>query len=109
MHAVRIHSFGDTDVLKVEEVPPPEPKENEIVVRVMAASVSGSSASTPSSASRAASASSGTRGSSGRRATSASSWACRSSASKSTPSAASTKRCGQTARLRLGSSSSARA
>jgi len=39
MHAVRIHSFGDTDVLKVEEVPPPEPKENEIVVRVMAASV----------------------------------------------------------------------
>ena len=39
MHAVRIHSFGDTDVLKVEEVSPPEPKENEIVVRVMAASV----------------------------------------------------------------------
>ena len=39
MHAVRIHSFGDADVLKVEEVPPPEPADDEIVVRVMAASV----------------------------------------------------------------------
>jgi NADPH:quinone reductase-like Zn-dependent oxidoreductase len=39
MHAVRIHSFGEADVLKVEEVPPPEAKDNEIVVRVMAASV----------------------------------------------------------------------
>jgi len=39
MHAVRIHSFGDADVLKVEDIPTPEPAENEIVVRVMAASV----------------------------------------------------------------------
>ena len=39
MHAVRIHSFGDADVMKVEEVPLPEAKDNEIVVRVMAASV----------------------------------------------------------------------
>ena len=39
MHAVRIHSFGEADVLEVDEVPPPEAKDNEIVVRVMAASV----------------------------------------------------------------------
>jgi len=39
MHAVRIHSFGDADVLKVEDIPAPEPADNEIVVRVMAASV----------------------------------------------------------------------
>jgi NADPH:quinone reductase-like Zn-dependent oxidoreductase len=39
MHAVRIHSFGEPDVLKIEEVPPPEAKDNEIVVRVKAASV----------------------------------------------------------------------
>lgn len=39
MHAVRIHSFGDANVLKVEDIPLPEPKDNEIVVRVMAASV----------------------------------------------------------------------
>src|SRR3569832_263136 len=39
MHAVRIHSFGDADVLKVEEVPPPDAKDNQIVIRVMAASV----------------------------------------------------------------------
>ena len=39
MHAVRIHSFGDANVLKVEDIPVPEPKDNEIVVRVMAASV----------------------------------------------------------------------
>ena len=39
MHAVRIHSFGDANVLKMEDIPLPEPKDNEIVVRVMAASV----------------------------------------------------------------------
>lgn len=39
MHAVRIHSFGDADVMKVEDVPPPDAKDDEIVVRVMAASV----------------------------------------------------------------------
>jgi NADPH:quinone reductase-like Zn-dependent oxidoreductase len=39
MHAVRIHSFGEADVLKVEEIPIPDAKDNEIVVRVMAASV----------------------------------------------------------------------
>src|SRR3569833_1318564 len=39
MHAVRIHSFGDADVMNVEDVPPPDAKDDEIVVRVMAASV----------------------------------------------------------------------
>jgi NADPH:quinone reductase-like Zn-dependent oxidoreductase len=39
MHAIRIHSFGDLNVLKLDEIPIPEPKENEIVIRVAAASV----------------------------------------------------------------------
>jgi NADPH:quinone reductase-like Zn-dependent oxidoreductase len=39
MQAVRIHSFGEANVLKIEDIPVPEPKDNEIVVRVMAASV----------------------------------------------------------------------
>jgi len=39
MHAVRIHAFGDADVLKVENVPTPEPTAHEIVIRVRAASV----------------------------------------------------------------------
>jgi NADPH:quinone reductase-like Zn-dependent oxidoreductase len=39
MHAVRIHSFGDPNVLTVENIPIPEPKPNEIAIRVSAASV----------------------------------------------------------------------
>jgi NADPH:quinone reductase-like Zn-dependent oxidoreductase len=39
MHAVRIHSFGAPNVLTVEDIPVPEPKPNEIVIRVSAASV----------------------------------------------------------------------
>jgi NADPH:quinone reductase-like Zn-dependent oxidoreductase len=39
MHAVRIHSFGEPNVLTVEDIPLPEPKANEIVIRVSAASV----------------------------------------------------------------------
>lgn len=39
MHAVLIHSFGDPNVLKVEDVPMPEPKADEIVIRAYAASV----------------------------------------------------------------------
>ncbi len=39
MRAVRVHEFGDPDVLQVEEVPPPEPVEGEVLVRVQAAGV----------------------------------------------------------------------
>ena len=39
MKAVRIHSFGGIDVLKYEDVPIPEPKEDEVLIRVIAAGV----------------------------------------------------------------------
>jgi NADPH:quinone reductase-like Zn-dependent oxidoreductase len=39
MKAVRIHSFGGPEVLRLEEVPAPEPGANEILVHVRAASV----------------------------------------------------------------------
>jgi NADPH:quinone reductase-like Zn-dependent oxidoreductase len=39
MHAVCIRKFGDPDVLKVETITIPEPKDDEIVIRVYAASV----------------------------------------------------------------------
>jgi NADPH:quinone reductase-like Zn-dependent oxidoreductase len=39
MHAIRIHKFGGADVLRMDEIPVPEPKDNEMVVRVIAASV----------------------------------------------------------------------
>jgi len=39
MKAVRIHSFGGPDVLKFEDLPCPEPKQDEVLVRVVAASV----------------------------------------------------------------------
>jgi NADPH:quinone reductase-like Zn-dependent oxidoreductase len=39
MHAARIHSFGSPDVLTLDEVPMPEPKRDEILVKVRAASV----------------------------------------------------------------------
>jgi len=39
MHAARIHSFGLPDVLTLDEVPTPEPKRDEILVKVRAASV----------------------------------------------------------------------
>lgn len=39
MKAVCIHSFGGPDVLMLEDVPCPEPKDDEVLVRVMAASV----------------------------------------------------------------------
>lgn len=39
MHAVRIHTTGSTDVLAFEEAPRPEPGDDEILIRVHAASV----------------------------------------------------------------------
>lgn len=39
MKAVRIHDFGGPDVVRFEELPTPTPKEDEILVRVCAASV----------------------------------------------------------------------
>jgi NADPH:quinone reductase len=39
MLAVRVHGFGDPEVLGVEELPTPEPVEGEVVVRVQAAGV----------------------------------------------------------------------
>src|SRR5438309_6080079 len=37
--AIVVHEFGGPEVLKYEDVPKPEPKENEILVRVIAAGV----------------------------------------------------------------------
>jgi len=39
MKAVRIHGFGGTDALKYEDAPIPEPKEDEILIRVIAAGI----------------------------------------------------------------------
>jgi NADPH:quinone reductase-like Zn-dependent oxidoreductase len=39
MKAVVIHAYGGPQVLKVEDMPRPEPKENEVLIRVIAASV----------------------------------------------------------------------
>ena len=36
---VRIHRFGGSDVLQLEELPMPQPQDDEVVVRVHAASV----------------------------------------------------------------------
>src|SRR5262245_45887513 len=39
MKAVRIHEFGKPEVLKYEDAPRPEPKANELLIRVSAAGV----------------------------------------------------------------------
>lgn len=39
MKAVVMHAYGGPEVLKLEEVPRPEPKDNEVLIRVMAASI----------------------------------------------------------------------
>jgi len=39
MKAIVVHEFGGPEVLKYEDVPKPEPKENEMLVRVIAAGV----------------------------------------------------------------------
>ena len=39
MKAVQIHTYGGPDVLQFEDMPRPEPKANEVLVRVVAAGV----------------------------------------------------------------------
>ena len=39
MRAIRVHEFGDPDVLQLEELPQPEPVEGEVLVRMQAAGV----------------------------------------------------------------------
>jgi len=39
MKAIRIHSYGGPDVLRLEELPTPEPEPGEVLVRIAAASV----------------------------------------------------------------------
>src|SRR5258708_36772416 len=39
MRAIRIHRFGGPEVLDLEDVPVPQPRENELLVRIHAASV----------------------------------------------------------------------
>ena len=39
MKAIVVHQFGGPEVLKMEDVPKPEPKEDEILVKVIAAGV----------------------------------------------------------------------
>src|SRR5215831_6299986 len=39
MKAIVVHQFGGPEVLKYEDAPRPQPKENEILVRVIAAGV----------------------------------------------------------------------
>ncbi|HWE45737.1 MAG TPA: NADP-dependent oxidoreductase [Caulobacteraceae bacterium] len=39
MKAIRIHHWGGPDVLELEDVPPPQPRDNEVLVRVRASSV----------------------------------------------------------------------
>src|SRR5215468_10296895 len=39
MKAVVMHAYGGPEVLKVEDVPRPEPKDDEILIRVIAASI----------------------------------------------------------------------
>ncbi|HTD14028.1 MAG TPA: quinone oxidoreductase [Chthoniobacterales bacterium] len=39
MRALRIHNFGGPEVLQLDEVPQPEPSENQALVRVMAAGI----------------------------------------------------------------------
>jgi len=39
MQAIRVHEFGDPDVMRLEELPEPRPVEDEVLVRVQAAGV----------------------------------------------------------------------
>jgi NADPH2:quinone reductase len=39
MKAIQLHEFGDFDVLRLEDIPVPEPKQGEVLIRVQAAGV----------------------------------------------------------------------
>ena len=39
MRAIRVHEFGDPEVLRLEELPEPLPVDDEVLVRVQAAGV----------------------------------------------------------------------
>jgi len=39
MKAARIHSFGDPEVILIDEIPPPQPKENQVLLKVAASSL----------------------------------------------------------------------
>ncbi len=39
INAIQVHDYGDTDQLKLEQIPQPEPQEGEVLVRVYAAGV----------------------------------------------------------------------
>ena len=39
MKVIRMHRFGGPEVLELEDVPVPQPRENELLVRIHAASV----------------------------------------------------------------------
>jgi len=39
IHAIQVHSYGNSDQLTFEQLPQPEPKEGEVLVRVHAAGV----------------------------------------------------------------------
>jgi NADPH:quinone reductase-like Zn-dependent oxidoreductase len=39
MKAVRIHDFGDADVMQIDEIPTPRPGKDEVLIKVLAASV----------------------------------------------------------------------
>ncbi len=39
INAIQVHNYGDADLLKLEQIPQPEPQEGEVLVRVYAAGV----------------------------------------------------------------------
>src|SRR5215469_14261728 len=39
INAIQVHDYGDTDQLKLEQIPQPQPQEGEVLVRVYAAGV----------------------------------------------------------------------
>lgn len=53
MRAIRFHTYGDPDVLRLEEIPRPEPRAGEMLVRVRAAGVNPVDYKTESGATRA--------------------------------------------------------
>ena len=39
IQAIRVHNYGESDVLTLEEIAQPEPQPNEVLIRVQAAAV----------------------------------------------------------------------